>query len=166
MQLPAFVADAQLDGAARVWTYIADRPLNEAEQAAVRESVRAFTQAWTAHSRALYALGELFADRVLFLVVDETQAAGVSGCSIDESVRFLRQMGQALNINWFDRMIFGWQDAEGHYQFASRTEFAHALQEGKIGPDTLVVNTLADTKRAVQDGWLVPFHRSWHQRVL
>lgn len=164
--LPDFVRDAQLDGAARVWTYIAHRPLSPAEQDTVRAALAAFTQDWTSHNQALYAKGELFAERVVLLVVDETRSAHVGGCSIDTSVRFLRHLGEQLGVDWFDRMIFGWQDADGQYQFAPRAEFARLVNTTQIGPDTLVINTLADTKRAVQAEWLVPFRQSWHQRLL
>lgn len=165
MQQPKFTTDTAFAPASRVWTYVANRPLTAKEQTAATAALTDFTANWTAHDSALRAKAEIFADRVLFLVVDETHA-GASGCSIDKSVHFLENLGEKMNIDWFDRMIFGWVDDSGQYQFAPRAEFTRLVNTEQIRPETLVVNTLVDSKQAVSEKWLVPFGGSWQKRFL
>ncbi len=152
------------DDASRVWVYVASRPLSEAEVAALQEALNDFVQRWTAHNRVLKAVGEVFACRFIVLMVDETLAPA-SGCSIDHSVHFLEAMSYQLGVDLMDRMHFAWVEEERLY-VAHRDEFARRVAQQHIRPDTLVVNTLVQTKRDLRERWLVPFGQSWHQRVV
>ena len=97
-------------------------------------------------------------------MVDESQA-GASGCSIDKSVHFLEQLGQEIGADFFERMRFAWVDAQGAIHFANRPEFVAQVREGKIDADTLVADTLVQTKAQLGVSWLVPFGKSWHKRL-
>jgi hypothetical protein len=148
----------------RVWIYAAERPLTEAEAAAVQEALDEFAQRWTAHNQALQAAGELFHRQLIVLMVDETKA-GASGCSIDASVHFLEALGHQLGVDLFDRMQFGLVE-DGALQIVRRDELASALREGRVNADTLVANTLAPTRRALREQWLQPLNQSWVRRVV
>ena len=58
---------------------------------------------WAAHGNELKATGAILYDRFLVLVVDETHE-GASGCSIDSSVKFIKELGAKLNIDFFNRL--------------------------------------------------------------
>lgn len=156
---PAFSPDS------RVWVYTSSRPLTEEEAAMAQKKLDAFCRQWTAHNQALKATGEVIENQLLILMVDETQA-GASGCSIDKSVHFLEQLGEAIGTDFFERMRFAWVDSNGAMQFANRPEFVSLVQEGKIGADTLVADTLVQTKAQLAEKWLVPFASSWHKRLV
>jgi len=156
--LPGFAPES------RVWVYTANRPMTEAEAEAVQEALDDFVQRWTAHNQALRATGEVFQNQFVLLMVDETQA-GASGCSIDKSIHFLEAIGHQLGIDLFERMRFAWVAGEA-LQFADRNAFSARVQEAVIRPDTLVVNTLVQTKRDLGENWLVPFAQSWHRRIV
>ena len=148
----------------RVWIYTTNRTLNDAETAATQQSLDAFTRQWTAHNQALLAKAEVFHNQLIVLMVDETRA-GASGCSIDKSVHFLEGLGQELDVDFFERMRFAWMENE-RLHFANRAEFAANVGSGRISSDTLVVNTLAQSKQELNDKWLVPFGKSWHRRLV
>jgi hypothetical protein len=57
-------------------------------------------------------------------------------------------------------------DAQGGIQFANRPAFAQLVAEGRIAPDTLVADTLVQTKQQLAEKWLVPFGKSWHRRLV
>ncbi|MGI9159714.1 MAG: ABC transporter ATPase [Saprospiraceae bacterium] len=149
----------------RLWIYIADRPLTETESRFAQEALSVFTRQWTSHNHQLKAEAEWYQNRILILLVDES-LAGASGCSIDKSVHFLESLGKELQIDFFDRMQFAWIDAAGVLQVSNRPEFQRLLQEGVITPETLVVNTLADTRAEIADNWLLPYKGSWVERVV
>jgi hypothetical protein len=162
--LPQLASLPGIDPQAKVWIYMADRTLTDAEQAAAKRELATFVRQWTAHQQALEAHFEVVESRILLLMVDETRA-GASGCSIDKSVHFLEDLGAALGVDWFDRMQFAWLDDAGQYRFANRADFTAAVQQGDIGPDTPMVNTLAATRAALAEEWFVPFARSWQRRL-
>jgi len=149
----------------RVWVYTSDRRLTDAESAHAQTQLSTFCEQWTAHNQALKAATEIIDNQFIVLLVDETQA-GASGCSIDKSVHFLEDLGQAVGADFFERMRFGWIDAEGNMQMSSRDEFSALVKNGRITADTPVVNTLVQTKQDLEMKWLLPFGKSWHKRLL
>jgi hypothetical protein len=161
---PTLAADARFSPASRVWIYTSDRILTDAEVSAVTRHLEAFCQQWTAHNQALRARSEVFDNQYIILMVDETMAEA-SGCSIDKSIHFLEALGRELNLDFFERMRFGWVNKEGNIKVASRSEFDQLIKDGMIGPSTQVLNTLASTRQELQDKWLLPFGESWHQRL-
>lgn len=149
----------------KVWVYTADRVLSESESAFAQRHLDAFCQQWTAHNHALKATAEVFENQLLILMVDESQA-GASGCSIDKSVHFLERLGAEIGVDFFERMRFAWVSEAGEMHFANRPEFSALVQSGHIAADTLVADTLVQTKSQLTEKWLVPFGKSWHKRLV
>ncbi len=157
-QLPDFSPDS------RVWAYVCNRNLSDAEADAVQQELDAFCRAWTAHNQALLATAEVFQNRFVFLMVDETRA-GASGCSIDKSVHFLEKLGDALKVDFFERMRFAWVGDDGRLTFADQKALAEAVKSQQITDSTLMANTLVQSKRDLSEKWLQPFAKSWHRRI-
>ncbi|MFN0013596.1 MAG: ABC transporter ATPase [Saprospiraceae bacterium] len=158
------LATADYAPESRVWVYVSNRPLSDVEAQFVREALHDFTRQWTAHNQALRAAAEVFQNQFVILLVDETQA-GASGCSIDKSTHVLEALGQKLGIDLFDRMRFAWVENDTLF-FADRNGLVAGTESLAIQPDTLMVNTLVQTKRDLQEKWLVPFSQSWHRRIV
>ncbi|MDX2281530.1 MAG: hypothetical protein NW218_18215 [Saprospiraceae bacterium] len=159
---------AQLTGfspASRVWVYVSARALTEAEATIAQSQLQAFAQQWTAHNQALKAHAEVFNHQIAILIVDETQA-GASGCSIDKSVHFLENLGAQFQTDFFERMLFFYQDSDGNIQSATRDAFAHLVQNGVIQAETLVLNNLVKNLEELNTKWWVPFQDSWHKKFL
>jgi len=148
----------------RVWVYVCNRPLTESETNAVQQELDAFCLHWTAHNQALLATAEVFENQFVFLMVDETRA-GASGCSIDKSVHFLEQLGDALKVDFFERMRFAWVGDDNQLKFANQKELALAVKNQQITDTTLMANTLVQSKRDLVEKWLQPFNISWHRRI-
>lgn len=155
----------QLPAATRLWIYQSDRPFSEAEVAEIREQVRGFVGQWVSHNRALRAFGDVYHHRFVVLMVDETQA-GASGCSIDKSVYFLKDLAARFQVDLFDRMRFSYQDAAGRVHTLDRDAFARAYQEGHIDDHTLVFDTLIDNKADFDQAFRKPLGESWHARLV
>ncbi len=129
----------------------------------VEQALIAYVRQRTAHNQALLAKAEVFQNQFVILMVDETRA-GASGCSIDKSVHFFEGLGQELDVDFFERMRFAWVE-NGEMSFAERAEFAANVGSKRISEETLVVNTMAQTKRDLEEKWLLPFGKSWHRRL-
>ena len=114
----------------KVWIYQSDKPFAAADIPAIRAKIQEFTQNWVSHSNDLKAFGDVYHDRFVVLMVDEASSSA-SGCSIDESVHFIKKLGQQYNMDMFDRMNFTYKTAEG-IKSAHREEFIELYRMGLI----------------------------------
>lgn len=163
MFVPALSTAIGFAPESRVWVYTTNRPLNDAETQAAQQALNAFVHQWTAHNQALKATAEVFQQQFVILMVDESQA-GASGCSIDKSVHFLEDLGAHLNVDFFERMRFAWVQEDGLH-CADRHALSQAVESQQIAAETLMVNTLVQSKKEMQEKWLIPFSQSWHRRL-
>lgn len=147
----------------RVWIYQADRELTALEAQEAQVLLDNFTRSWTAHNNQLLAKAEIRYNRFLILFVDESQA-GASGCSIDKSVNFMKQIEQHFGINLFDRFNLAYRNGE-QILSAPRAQFEELIKQGKINGDTIVFNNLAQTLTDLRTKWEVPFNNSWHKQL-
>ncbi|RWY48015.1 ABC transporter ATPase [Mucilaginibacter gilvus] len=144
----------------RVWVYQSDRKLTDAEALQIQVQLDNFTIGWTAHNNQLKAKAEIRYSRFLILIVDESQA-GASGCSIDKSVNFMKQLEQQFGLSLFDRFNLAYRDGE-EVLSVPRQQFEELLKQGKINTETIVFNNLAQNVTELQTKWEVPFKDSWH----
>ena len=149
----------------KVWIYQASQAFNPSEVETIKNQVKSFAKAWVSHSNQLKAYGDVLFDRFLILMVDESQA-GASGCSIDTSVAFIKNLQAEYGVDFFDRMRFSYQDESGAIHTLARAEFEALYQEGKITDKTLVFDTLVKDKAAFESAFLKPLGESWHARMV
>ena len=144
----------------RVWVYQADKKLTDAEVQEIQSQLNDFTTGWTAHNNQLKAKAEIKYNRFLILIVDENQA-GASGCSIDKSVNFMKQIGEQYNINLLDRFNLAYREGE-EVLSAPRHDFEAMLKNGSINTQTIVFNNMVQNLNELENKWEVPFKDSWH----
>ena len=147
----------------RVWVYQADKELTDIQASELRILLNKFAAEWTAHNNQLKAKAEVRYNRFLILIVDENQA-GASGCSIDKSVNFMKQVEQQYGINLFDRFNMAYREGEKVLS-APREEFEELLRSGKINSQTIVFNNLVQDLQQLENKWEVPFKDSWHPQL-
>ena len=154
-----------LSPSSRVWIYQADRVLTSEETTKIASEASDFVTEWSSHNRALKASAELVHQRFLVLIVDESQA-GASGCSIDKSVHFVEKIGNDFNVNFFNRMLFSFIDAENKVQTVDKKTLNQLFQEGKINDDTLVFDTLINTYSVYNQDFVRKMKDSWHGKMI
>ncbi|MBP7408484.1 MAG: ABC transporter ATPase [Flavobacteriales bacterium] len=149
---------------ARVWVYKAARDISHAEQKLVHEHGAMFTSNWAAHGAPLDACVEVLHDRFVVVAVDEAQAEA-SGCSIDKSVGFIKQLEHDLNLMLTDRMVVVYEDGT-EVTSCRLQELPELLKEGVITGDTIVFDDLVSTVGELYERFRVPLRTSWMQRFL
>jgi len=150
---------------ARVWVYPAHRTLSAEETNQATTAAKAFTKQWTAHSKHLLADAAVLHQQFLVLAVDES-AAGASGCSIDSSVHFVRQLGAELKVDFFDRMRFSFRKGKDEIMTMNREEFKSAYSAGEISDTTVVFDPLVKTVADLHEQFERPLAESWHKRMV
>jgi hypothetical protein len=95
----------QLPDTSRVWLYVSDRPFDATESNYIQDALSDFTQnKWATHGTKLMASGSVLMNQLVVLAVDE-EVMNASGCSIDSSVRLMKQIGTELKVDFFNRLF-------------------------------------------------------------
>ncbi len=148
---------------ARVWIYQSNREFTAQEAAQIEQLVQQFVGEWTAHKLKVAAGGALLYNRFVVLVADEREV-GVSGCSIDSSVRVIKELGAQYGVDFFDRFHIAYK-VNGEVRSTDRNGFEAMIAAGKVTADTVVFNNIVETLADFRSKWEVPLSQSWHARV-
>lgn len=149
---------------ARIWIYQANRFLSNDEALSIKVDLDNFVANWTAHGSQLAGKAEIVNNLFLVLEVDE-EVAGVTGCSIDKSVHFIKSLGDKYTIDFFDRMRVAYIDDKGTLQIASRDQFSALVKDNVVNSSTIVFNNLIQTSEEFDKNWKIPFAESWHSKI-
>lgn len=144
---------------ARVWIYQADRKLANAEVESIDNAGTKFFEDWAAHGAPLKSSFKIFHNQFLVICADENFNKA-SGCSIDSSVGFVKQIEQQFNINFFDRTKVAFIFNEEVY-LESLSNLKTSVAEGKIRESTPTFNNLVSNKRELDSAWVVPAKSTW-----
>lgn len=147
----------------KVWVYQSDREFTAAEVEAIEQKLLDFTSQWKAHGHQLDAKAEVIYNFFIVFTVDEA-AANATGCSIDASVRLVKEIEQEYNVDLFNRFNMAYV-ADNKIVALSKEDFETLISIKKIGPQTIVFNNLVQTLEEFETKWEVPFENSWHSTV-
>lgn len=148
---------------ARIWVYQADRKLTEDEVKRVSADIRAFCEGWEAHGQPLKTSFQLLHNQFLILAVDEG-VHQASGCSIDGSVRVLKNL-QNLGINFLDASKIAFLIQE-EIKLFNRLELKPLFASGYLAPQTITFNNLVANKGDWETLWRIPVEKSWMAKYL
>ncbi len=152
-----------LPGNSRLWVYQADRKLSNEEEERVALEVSRFVSQWAAHGNALAAAFEIKYHQFLVIAVNENVAAA-TGCSIDSSVRFIAELGAAIDIDFLNRQQVAFLE-EGEVLLRSLSEVRKGIGlEGRH--DILTFNNSVASLDQFRTSWQVPVRESWMARFL
>lgn len=135
----------------KVWVYAANRELTENEQEVITKELNSFVADWAAHGEGLFGQSTILECRFVVLAVDETKAKA-SGCSIDTSVRFMKELGEKFNIDFFDRLRLY---IEKNNRF-NRVPLSELHEYG----DWNVYNPMISNLRELRESWKIPVSSS------
>jgi len=143
----------------RVWVYQGSRMLTLSEALEAEELINNFCQEWTSHGADVKAYGNIFFGQFLVLMADETKA-GVSGCSTDSSVRFVKELEKKFNIEFFNRSSLAFI-IKDKIQLLPLNQLSYAYENNFISGDTLYFNNTVLNKGQLEDKWIIPVRDSW-----
>lgn len=157
-----YIPFSDIDFQARVWVYQANRELTPQETGIITETLKASLDTWEAHGKPLTASGKIFEHRFIVIAVDERDELP-SGCSIDKSVHWLQEIGQRMNIDFFDRSL-AFLDDNGHVQTIPVPKIKQAVMNETILPSTTIFDNQVATKAQWMNRWKIPASNSWLNR--
>ncbi|MFN0030645.1 MAG: ABC transporter ATPase [Flavobacteriales bacterium] len=147
----------------RIWIYQANRPLSHSEKESIENDASKFIDQWTSHGASMQASAMVLHHRFLIISADEAKAIA-SGCGIDKAVHFVQQLGERMEIDFFQRMQVCYKEDE-ELKVAALHQFWAMRKANIITEETLVFDNTIRNKGQLAGSWLVPFAKSWHQEM-
>lgn len=86
----------------RIWLYLSNRKLVDREIHFLEKKLELFLKNWSAHGKNLKCNATILLSYYLIFVVDQNDESA-SGCSIDSSVHFIKELGMELGLDFFTR---------------------------------------------------------------
>ncbi len=146
---------------ARLWVYQADRNLSDAEVQYIQQTLDAQINNWAAHGAALVGAATVLHKRFVIVSVDENHNQA-SGCSIDASTNWLKNLGAEMSLNFFDRSVAYIEGDE--IKTVEMLKIKILVAEGILTPDTLIFNNLVPDMGEFNKAWNVSAGDSWMKR--
>jgi hypothetical protein len=116
------------------------------------------------HGQPMHASFDIRFNRFVILAANEGINAA-SGCSIDSSVRTLKEIGQAIQVDFFDRSEVAFKKGDEVLTLNIST-LKNSLANQEWSADTLVFHNLLTEKSQLDTAWLIPAKASWLKRYL
>jgi hypothetical protein len=144
----------------RIWLYQSSRLLQADEVIQADSALRHFAESWQAHGAPVAAWAGVVHNLFLLFAADEQSGAAVSGCSIDGSVRVVRELGAHFGLDFFGRLVLAVEGGQG-LELLHRDQLAEGLASGIIQPESpafdLTVSDLGSWHRSFQR----PLNQTW-----
>jgi hypothetical protein len=146
---------------ARLWTYGFSSRLTDEQKKLVDQYLHRFLREWNSHGKPVHGEYVILYNRFILIATDDE----TSGCSIDSSVKILKQLRDTHGLNALaPNLIFYWNHS--YVRSAERFVFQELVDEGMIKDDTIVFNMMISTVGALRNHeWEVPFSQSWHNKA-
>lgn len=153
---------SNLNKSSRIWIYQSDTIFDKKTEDEITKILQQFNSSWKAHHHKLQSDFLIKHRAFIILIVDESSNAA-SGCSIDSSVKIIKQIESNLNLNFFNRNIVAYKK-ENEIFLDIFESFQHKIDRGEVTLDTIVFNNLIHTLEDLETKWEVPISMSWHKR--
>jgi len=132
---------------AKVWVYQANKPMSPEQQKRILAKAQEFVEAWSTHGKALSADAAIATPYHLVLAIDGSVQA--SGCSIDTSVRFIKELGMREGLDFFDRLKSVIVTSDGEFALVP----FHSV---KNYPECQFFHPMVSTLGELRNKWLMP----------
>ncbi len=159
-----YVPVEQMHPQSRAWIYQANRSFSPNEENIISNTLNEFCSQWSAHGNPLQTSFKIEHSRFIILLVDES-SAGASGCSIDGSVRILKQLGDQHKIDFFDRTEIAFLVNE-KIQVYPIKQLKSLFENSQLGASSQTFNNLVTTKAEWQQSWKSSVEKSWLVKYL
>ncbi len=150
----------QMPSESRIWVYNSERKFTQNELGFIHTKLKNFCEAWNTHGNYMPTSYDIRFEQVIILAVDESQL-GASGCSIDSSVRLLKQIEQELGIDLVNQGKVSYFQKDDKLQVSPLLGIKSKIQEGVLDRDTRVINPIVHIKADMDDKWLISAKESW-----
>jgi hypothetical protein len=159
-----YVSFEQLPPDSRLWIYQAARPFTETEEKIISNTLKEFCGQWSAHGDPLETSFLIKYQQFIILSVNEN-SAGASGCSIDGSVRVLKELSQQFNNDFFNRTKVAFANGN-EINLYSLQELSKLFESGALTATSQTFDNLVPDKGTFEKRWKIEVEKTWLAKYL
>lgn len=159
-----FVPFESLSNNNKVWIYLSDKAFTESQLPLLNKKLETLCENWQVHGNPLQASYQLVADQMIVLFSDEVENQA-SGCSIDSSVRALREVSETFGVELFDR----WQiavEVQGIFETMHINDLKKRFKAGEITEGDFIYKTTLGSKKEFLEAAKEPIFESAYYTML
>ncbi len=143
----------------KLWIYQSNREFTSTELKEIKTLTESFLNNWQAHNEELEVSYQIKYNRFLILAVNESFNSP-GGCSIDLSIRFIKDLSKKINIDLLNRMNVSYRDNQ-EIKCLKLNDFKDLLNSKSINGGTIIFNNLVKTKIDYLNNWETNIKNSW-----
>jgi hypothetical protein len=159
-----YVPFDQLPDHSRIWIYQANRRLAADEKVHATTALQKFCEGWVAHQQPLKTSFAIEHDQFIILATDEDYHLP-SGCSIDSSVRALKDLQNSLGVDFFDRTKVAFLGNSG-VVLHPLSKLKGLFESGELTGSTLTFNNLIPSRGDLARSWRTTAENTWLTKYL
>ncbi len=141
----------QFPDQSKVWLYQSDRAMSKEEISKLESELLTFVEGWAAHGNQLWATAKVLNPYFAVVAVNDSLVPP-SGCSVDASIHRLKDIGQEMGINFFNRMNVTIQEGEEQRQIH--------FSELKAHQEALIFDPMISSLGELRAAWPRPIGKS------
>ena len=149
---------------AKVWIYQSDRNLSNIDIELIEREVKLFLNNWSSHNKEIESSFEIRYNRFIIIGLNEN-INSASGCSIDKSLNFIKDLQSLLEVNFLNRLDVAYKTGND-INSISLSEFQTMIREKKLSKDSIVYNNMISSKQSYINNWETTIENSWHKKLL
>ena len=149
---------------AKVWIYQSDRNLSNIDIELIEREVKLFLNNWSSHNKEIESSFEIRYNRFIIIGLNEN-INSASGCSIDKSLNFIKDLQSLLKVNFLNRLDVAYKTGND-INSISLSEFQTMIREKKLSKDSIVYNNMISSKQSYINNWETTIENSWHKKFL
>lgn len=154
-----YIPFEEMSSSSRIWIYQSDRKFNEEEVQDISNHLQSFTEGWAAHNLSLKTSFCIKYNHFIILSVDESDT-GASGCSIDSSVKTIKEIETKHNLSFFDRLNLAFIINE-KVKITPLNCLEKEIKLENINKQSIFFNNLASTIGNLSSNWMIPIEKTW-----
>jgi hypothetical protein len=148
----------------RIWIYQSNDEFNKSDIKIINEKSDEFIKNWKAHNKDLKSAYTILHNRFIVIAIDE-DFNPIGGCSIDYSLRLIKDISNTINKNLLDRMTIIYRD-NTLINSISLNEFKSQIKNGLFSNDILIFDTTINSKQDLLDKFEVKLSNSWLSKFM
>tara|TARA_B100000575_G_scaffold288375_1_gene288309 strand:- start:22926 stop:23408 length:483 start_codon:yes stop_codon:yes gene_type:complete len=148
----------------RIWIYQSNRDFVSEEIEIINVKTINFLNNWKAHGKELETSFSIIHNRFLIIAVNE-EVNPIGGCSIDYSLHLVKDISQSIDLDLLDRLNVN-LILDNKIKSLKLVDLKNKIKDRKISPDTIVYNTMINTKKELFSNFKISLSSSWLSKFL
>lgn len=157
--IPSLIIPNNFPPSAKIWIFQSISPFQEDLKHNIFQKIQEFLAHWTTHGNFVNGWGNLFLDRFILILADESSIT-VSGCSRDSLMHFIQELEIRFQFSLLDHQILSFW-IENKVLSLHKTNLKDSFDNGIINEETFYFNTVAQSKKEWEENGLLQIKDSW-----